>query len=193
MQVALGVVVLGFVLAVLGPREGMAAQLPPLPFKVIVNQVGDLDGFGFGLGVCPIGCVLPGPPAAQEPDDPPFTDRSLDDPTCVSTVTWTHDFRDQLPPGAEVMGVVFALNVAGIEPGKFASKVFFDTVLPAPLTLDQGALGSGLFIPPPSVLFSLIPLVSDGILNVKVVKGGRTGCDDLYFDASLLIVLVRVP
>ncbi len=184
---------LGFVLAVLGPGEGRAVQLPPLPFQVLVDQVGDFDGFGFGLGVCPIGCVLPSPPPAQEPDDPPFTDKNLDDPDCVASVTWTHDFRDQLPPGAEVIGVVFALNVAGVEPGKFATKVFFDTVLPAPLNLDQGALGSGLFIPPPQVLLGLIPLVSDGILNVTVVKKGRTGCDDIYFDASVLIVLVQRP
>jgi hypothetical protein len=187
------VVMLGISWLALSPGTGITASGFQLPFKVIVSQVGDIDGFGFGSDVCPIGCTLPSPPTTQDPEDPPFTDVDLDTPTCVSPVTWTHDFTDQLPEGAQVLAAFYALNIAGIEPAKFASRLVFDNVLPAPLNLDQGALESGPFIPSQSTLLGLIPFVSDGMVTVKVIKGGSTRCDDLYFDASLLIVLVQLP
>jgi hypothetical protein len=32
------------------------------PYQVIIHNIGDIDGFGFGLDVCPLGCALPGAP-----------------------------------------------------------------------------------------------------------------------------------
>ncbi len=179
-------------LATVGLGEGMARGIPRLPSRVI-NKVGDLDGFGFGLGACPIGCTLPSPPTTHEADDPPFTDKNLDTPTCLSTVTWTHDFSDQLPPGAEIVSVLFVLNVAGVEPAKNTSLLIFDDLFPIPLSLDQKPLESGLFVVPLDVIPGFPDFLRDGILDVTVVKRGRTGCDDIYFDASFLIILFKTP
>jgi hypothetical protein len=71
--------------------------------------------------------------------------------------------------------------------------LWFDGYPGTSLNIDQGVLESGLFMPPEPVLLGLIPLLNDGVLNVKITKGGRIGCDDIYFDASMLIVLIQVP
>jgi hypothetical protein len=179
---------LGLFLALLGPGEGMAAKLPPLPFKVIVNQVGDLDGFGFGLDVVPIGKELPGPPSG--PGDPdPF---DAPDEPCALTVSWTHDFTADLPQGAEILFALLVVNAAGIQPELFPSTLFADSTTFPLFRFDQGELGSGLVVVP------LDPAdLADGLLNVKIVKGRktRTGtlCDQQFYDTSVLLLLVRMP
>lgn len=188
MKATVGAMTTALLLAVLGPGEGVAAKLPPLPFQVITHQVGDLDGFGFGLHVVPVGGKLPEPPAG--PGDPdPF---DAPDAPCALSVSWTHDVTGVLPEGAQILFALLVVNAAGIQPEIFASTLIADSTT-FPLSLfPQGELQSGLVIVP------LDPAdLADGLLSVKILKGIRTRtgtvCDQQFYDTSILLLLVRKP
>jgi hypothetical protein len=184
-------VILGMFLGVMGGGQAIAAEssTPLMPsYTVIMNQLGDVDGFGFGREVCPIGCELPEPPLGS--DDPqPF---DAPDSPCALSQSWTHDFGADLPEGAQIISAALVVNVAGIQPDIFASVLAADTRV-MPLTpFAQGALGSGL-VPVPLTPGDL----ADGLLRVSIQKGIRTRsstiCDDQFYDASVLIMLVKLP
>ncbi len=188
MKAAIGAMTTALFLAVLGSGEGVAAKLPPLPFQVLTHQVGDLDGFGFGLPVVPVGGELPGPPAG--PGDPPPFD-APDEP-CALTVSWSHDITGLLPQGAQILFALLVLNAAGIQPDIFSSTLIADSTTFPLLLFNQGELGSGPVIVP------LDPHdLDDNRLNVTIVKGRktRTGtvCDQQFYDTAVLLLLVRMP
>jgi hypothetical protein len=176
-------------LAALSFGEGIGTPHPALqsqPYQIITQQLGDVDGFGYGFDVCPIGCELAEIPVASGkpiPFDAP-------DSPCALTPTWVHNLTEQLPPKAEILGALLLLNVAGIEPGKFSSVLTADSTVFPLLYFDQGELGSGL-IPVPIDPADL----SDGLLQVTIKKGIQTRtttiCDEQFYDASVLLVLIR--
>jgi hypothetical protein len=164
------------------PRPASSSQ----PYQVVTQQLGDVDGFGYGLDVCPIGCELAEPPVAGGkpiPFDAP-------DSPCALTPTWVHDLTEQLPPEAEMLGALLLLNVAGIEPEKFSSVLTADSTVFPLFYFDQGGLGSGP-IPVPIDPADL----ADGLLQVTIKKGIQTRtttiCDEQFYDASVLLVLIR--
>jgi hypothetical protein len=156
--------------------------------KVIVNQLGQANGFGFGQDVCPLGCDLPGPPTGSD-DPPPF---DMPDSPCALIQGWTHDFSGDIPEGSRIIAAFLLLNVAGIQPEVFSSVLTADTQMFPLSTFDQGALGSGL-VPVPLNLSDL----ADGTLSVIIKKGYRTRtatvCDDQFYDTSALAILVQLP
>jgi hypothetical protein len=165
-----------------------SATPPVSPYTVIINQLGDLDGFGFGRDVCPIGCDLSEPPVGNDAS-PPFD--SPDSP-CALSQSWTHDFGADLPAGAQIVSAALIVNVAGIQPDIFASVLAADTRV-IPLTaFAQGEFGSGV-VPVPLIPGDL----ADGFLRVSIQKGIRTRsstiCDAQFYDASILIMLVALP
>jgi hypothetical protein len=167
-----------------GLAEGVTLPHVQAPVKLVLNYVGVVDGFGFGLDVVPIGGDLPGAPTG--PGDPPFD--APDDP-CVQQPTWTHDITADLPEGASIVFAVLIVNIAGVEPGKFPSVLRADTAV-FPLTKDQGAFGSGPIVVPVKVDDLL-----DKMLDVTITKGKTTRlgtvCDDQFYDASLLVAVIE--
>jgi hypothetical protein len=155
----------------------------------VLNYVGDVDGFGLGV---PIGGVLPNAPTG--PGDPdPF---DAPDEHCVLQPTWqptwthniTADLAD-LPTGASILFAVLIVNIAGVEPGKFPTSVLRAGTAEFPLTLltgDQGEFGSGPIVVPLEV-----GDLADGLLDVTITKGFRTTCDVQFYDASLLVVVIK--
>jgi len=66
--------VVGLYLGLMGSGEALAADFSTastLPHTIIINRMGEVNGFGFGADVCPIGCTLPMPPVGSN-DPPPF-------------------------------------------------------------------------------------------------------------------------
>jgi hypothetical protein len=186
------VAVVGMFLVAVGSRQIAAVERTALSlqsFQVIVNQVGTANGFGFGTDVCPLGCQLPAPPAGSS-DPQPF---DTPDSPCALTQSWTHDFRADLPPGgAQIIGAMLLLNVAGIQPDVFPSMLTADTLVFPLNYFDQGPLGSGV-VPVPLNLSDL----GDGILSVTIKKGYQarttTVCDDQFYDTSMLLMLIQLP
>jgi hypothetical protein len=184
-------VMLGMLLAVWGGGHAIAAarpSLPVIPLKTIIHQLGTANGFGFGLDACNVNCELPGPPPGST-DGAPW---DVPENPCVPTTTWTHDFRVDLPQGAEVIQALLIVNMAGIESAvyQFSTLIADTTVVPlAPF--DRGALGS-VPVPVPLNLSDL----ADGILNVTIRKGQsrpKAVCDEQYYDTSVVVVLVQLP
>lgn len=176
-------------LAALSFGEGIGTLRPASasqPYQVVTQQLGDVDGFGYGLDVCPIGCQLAAPPVASGkpiPFDAP-------DSPCALTPTWVHNLAERLPSDAEILGALLLLNIAGIEPEKFSSILTADSTVFPLLYFNQGELGSGL-IPVPIDPADL----ADGVLQVTIKKGIQTRtttvCDEQFYDASILLVLIR--
>lgn len=159
-----------------------------IPYRVIIHTISDVDGFGFGRDVCPLGCVLPEVPAGSG-DPAPFD--AADEP-CALTRTWTHDFTADLPPGTQIVTAILMVNAAGIQPEVFPSVLTADSAVLPLTSFDQGELGSGL-VPMP-----LNPVdLTDGVLHVAVRKGqevrGMTVCDAQFYDAAVLVVLISYP
>jgi hypothetical protein len=183
--------IVGMFLGAIGDGQALTAEpwtASSRPLQVIVNQLGEANGFGFGRDVCPIGCELPGPP--QGSDDPAPFDRP--DSPCALTQSWTHDFRADIPEGARIISAALVLNVAGVQADIFTSMLIADTrVLPLS-SLEQGSLGSGV-VPIPLSLNDLM----DGLLQVTVQKGLQTRtstvCDEQYYDTSALVMVVQLP
>lgn len=181
----------GLLLTVISGGQAIAAApftSDASPYKIIVSQVGDIDGFGFGSDVCPVGCELPGPPVGG--DDPlPF---DAPDSPCASIRSWTHDFGALLPPGGQIISALLLVNAASIQPEIFASVLAADTFVMPLAPFNQGALGSGL-VPVPIFPSDL----ADGFLRVNIQKGIRTPtaiiCDDQFYDSSVLVMLVKLP
>jgi hypothetical protein len=159
-----------------------------LPYTIIIHRLGETNGFGFGSDACPIGCTLPMPPVGST-DPPPF---DTPDSPCVLTRSWTHDFRADLPEGAQVISALLVVNAAGIQPEIFASGLSADSREMPLSVFHQGTLGSGL-VPVPLIISDL----ADGLLQVTIHKGIRTRtstiCDDQFYDSSMLIMLVQLP
>jgi len=183
--------VVGLYLGLMGSGEALAADFSTastLPHTIIINRMGEVNGFGFGRDVCPIGCTLPMPPVGSN-DPPPF---DAPDSPCVLTQSWTHDFSADLPEGAQVISAVLVVNAAGIQPEIFASGLTADSRMMSLSAFNQGALGSGL-VPVPLIVSDL----AEGLLHVNIQKGIRTRtstvCDDQFYDSSVLIMLVKLP
>jgi hypothetical protein len=172
-----------------GLAEGMTRPLVQLPFKLVLNYVGAVDGFGFGRDVVPIGGDLPGAPTGSG-DPAPF---DAPDEPCAPERTWTHDFTADLPTGASILFAVLIVNIAGVQPGIFPSFLSADDTAVLPLTLlpgEQGEFGSGPIVVPLNV-----DDLADGLLKVTITKGITIGqftvCDDQFYDASLLVVVIK--
>jgi hypothetical protein len=181
-------ILLGAALSFGGNPAAQYAGTRSLPYQIILHTVGDVDGFGFGLDVCPLGCALPEVPAGSG-DPAPF---DTSDTPCALTRTWTHDFAADLPSGAQVVSAVLMVNAAGIQPEVFPSVLTADSTV-LPLTyFNQGERGSGI-VPVPLEPADLM----DGVLQVTVRKGqqvrGTTVCDVQFYDASALVVLISRP
>jgi hypothetical protein len=163
-----------------GLAEGMTRPLVQLPFKLVLNYMGDVDGFGLGV---PLRGDLPNAPTG--PGDPPF---DVPDDPCVLQPTWTHDITADLPTGASILFAVLIVNIAGVQPEIFQSFLRADTAV-LPLTLfpgEQDEFGSG----PIAVPLNIDDL-ADGLLEVTITKGFRTVCDVQFYDASLLVVVIK--
>jgi len=102
-------------MAALSFGGGMAIEptaLPKLSSRFIIHQVGDADGFGFGVDVCPISCELPKEPTGggdPEPVDAPES-------PCAHTRTWAHNITSEFPTDAEILSAVLMLSAAVIQP-----------------------------------------------------------------------------
>jgi len=184
----LGATLVGLLVAVSGP---VAIALPPQQALVIIDTIGDIDCFGYGMPAVwqdpksPCG-PLPGPPI-QEPDDPLDTDVAVSCPD-PPALTFTHTYT--LPAGATILGAIYVMNVGGIEKANFNTRLLVDTI---PVSLPEtGALGTAL------ILLPLIPpytsFLEGGQLVVSLTRGSSYGgCDDVFVDFSGLIILLSAP
>lgn len=158
------------------------------PYQGIIHKVGDADGFGFGMDVCPLGCELPAQPTGSG-DPAPF---DAPDSPCALTRTWTHDITADLPPGAQVVSAMLMVNAAGIQPESFPSVLTADSMVFPLAYFNQGELGSGP-VPVPLMPGDL----ADGVLQVTIRKGAEVGhrtiCDQQFYDTAVLVVLIRNP
>lgn len=181
-------IVAGVAVLPLVPAAGLAQ--PPLPVQVIVSDLGDFDCFGYGLPTTrptdptsPCGSLVGSP--IQETDDAVDTDVTLACPS-PSSVTYTHTFT--VPEGGTILGAVWAMNVGGLETANFSSFVSLDG-LPIPLP-DTGSLGTALVAIP--IIPPLTNMLEDGQLVVRLTRGSRSACDDVFVDFSLLSILVSL-
>jgi hypothetical protein len=165
-------------------------------FQVIVSTIGDYDCFGYpalvgtGTGTSPCG-TLPGLPIPGD-EDPANTDIDLDSCTESTSVTFTHNFIDMIPPGATILGALWIMNIGGVETAVFPTTVQLDS-LPFGVP-NTGTFGTTLLIKP--LVGGLTTLLTDGQLVVKVTHGVNVRtpkCDDVFVDFSQLIIVVSVP
>lgn len=184
----LGATVVGLLVAVSGP---VAIALPSQQARVISDTIGDIDCFGYGMPAVsqnlasPCG-TLPGPPIG-EPDDPLDTDVTVSCPA-PSVLTFTHTYT--LPAGATISGAVYLMNVGGIEKANFNTRLLVDTI---PVSVPEtGALGTALILVPLFPPYTSI--LEGGQLVVSLTRGSSYGgCDDVFVDFSLLIILLSAP
>ena len=186
------------VVAVFGLGEGLDAEARIFRRHrgtVIVNTIGDVDGFGFGTDVVPIGGMLPGPPGPEDPAPFDAPDIDASGKVCALMPTWTHDITAELaelPAGSVIIAATLTVNMAGIELDKFQSLLMADTIT-FPLNLVP-EMFRGEFQSAPIT----IPLnpgdLSDGLLQVTILKGiTHLHCDDQFYDFSMLTVTVKTP
>ena len=181
----------GLFVAVVGPPAALAQ--PSLPVQIIVSSIGDFDCFGYGAPQPPIDpaspCgTLPAAPV-QGASDPSNTDITIACPpssSSPSTITFTHTFT--LPPGATILGAIWATNAGGIEKATFNTLLTLEGIIPVPVP-DTGPLGTALILvplPPP-----LSSTLADGKLVVRFTRASATACDDVFVDGAWLAILVR--